>query len=520
MSLALSCFATDAFAASAASPFTWGHAAYTYGPLHCKSEACDVVPSCNHAHWAKDIAAFNNATAQTNDDLNIVYAYGGDIEFWPNKTAPDACWATASDDLNQCNVSVYYDPNNKHSAEFYKQADGVNSIVALLDSRMDGWDQIETYNDFDHCKFGDFYPNLVNLSDFALDRLAEDTAKLYCVDDTVDGMQVDLEPYKEPFKVNLGKFIHQMGVHLADENSTNGCRSKIHPHGRTVSYFTFAHNHQEHGGAPLPDPLQKTVAADPSWPFYGKLGENGYFVFSLYDLFPKTADGGFMYNSPQEFGDRMRAEIPFIRATLGPTTHFTLAIPFGASCHEYEKYAPMTGDGCGPACVPQVNSGAVMADYVKEIFAVLTDPAVTKATGGLFCMKDGAATGEGSNFLGLSWWSFSYQMTYPPMKWFDNEFLPGQPPQAALDVVRTNLPLLSDGKTTCIAAETCATVGEKKEGCGCVASTECDGEFVCHRALCTAPVNTVDKVYDFMVKDGKFWNQAKGDHFYLGENKN
>lgn len=441
------------------------------------------------------------------------YAYGGDIEFWPNKTSPDACWATASDDLNKCNVSVYYDNNNKKAAQVYQQAAGVTSIVALLDSRMDGWDQITTYNNFDGCKFGDFYPNLVNLSDFALDRLAEDTAKLYCTDDTVDGMQVDLEPYKMPYKINLGKFIQAMGNHLKDENSTSGCRTAKHPHGRTVSYFTFAHNHQQKGGAPLPDPLQPTVDADPSWPFYGKLGTNGYFVFSLYDLFPKTEDGGFMYNSPLEFGQRMRAEIPFIRTSLGPDTHFTLAIPFGASCHEYEKYIPMKGDGCGPACEAQINPSATMADYVKEIFAVLTDPAVTTATGGLFCMKDGAATGKGSNFLGLSWWSFSYQMTYPPMKWFDNEFLPGTPPQDALEVVRTNLPLLSDGKTTCVAEELCAIADAKKDGCRCAEASECDGVSICHNTVCTHPDNTVGKVYDFMLRDGKFWNQAKGEHF-------
>ena len=442
-----------------------------------------------------------------------MYAYGGDIEFWPNKTAPDACWATASDDLNKCNVSVYYDNNNKKAAEVYAQASGVTSIVALLDSRMDGWDQITTYNNFDGCKFGDFYPNLVNLSDFAITRLAEDTAKLYCTDDTVDGMQVDLEPYKLPYKISLGKFIQAMGVSLMDTAGITGCKTAKHPHGRTVSYFTFAHNHQQKGGAPLPDPLQPTVDADPSWPFYDKLGANGYFVFSLYDLFPKIEDGGFMYNSPKEFGDRMRAEIPFIRTAIGASAKFTLAIPFGASCHEYEKYIPMKGDGCGPACEAQINTASTMADYVKEIFAVLTDPAVTTATGGLFCMKDGAATGIGSQFLGLSWWSFSYQMTYPPMKWFDNEFLPGTPPMDALDVVRTNLPRLSDGKTTCVAEELCANAAAKGNGCLCETTSECGGDSVCYYKVCTAPALAEPIVHDFMLRDGKFWNQAKGEHF-------
>jgi hypothetical protein len=65
-------FSSLAFAASPASPFTWGHAAYTYGPLHCTSKACDVVPSCNRAHWAQNISDFNTAAPGTDNDINIV----------------------------------------------------------------------------------------------------------------------------------------------------------------------------------------------------------------------------------------------------------------------------------------------------------------------------------------------------------------------------------------------------------------------------------------------------------------
>ena len=50
---------------------------------------------------------------------------------------------------------------------------------------MDGWQQIKAYNTFDGCKFGDFYPDLRNLSSFAVDRLAKDTAKLYCAQDII-----------------------------------------------------------------------------------------------------------------------------------------------------------------------------------------------------------------------------------------------------------------------------------------------------------------------------------------------
>jgi hypothetical protein len=165
----------------------------------------------------------------------------------------------------------------------------------------------------------------------------------------------------------------------------------------------------------------------------------GYYVFSGYDLFPKKADGGFMFNTPSEFADRLRREIKYFRKVVGTTKKFVLALPMGASCHEYEHYVPMSGVGCGPAC-RKIASNFTMDQYVQKAFDVLLDPETTKSTDGLFCLKDGE-----SQFLGIAWWSFSHQMTYPPMKWFDNEFLPAQPPPKALDVARKNIPLLENG---------------------------------------------------------------------------
>ena len=66
-----SAISSAAIAASPASPFTWGHAAYTYGPLHCTPKACDVVPSCNRAHWAQNISDFNTAAPGTTNDINM-----------------------------------------------------------------------------------------------------------------------------------------------------------------------------------------------------------------------------------------------------------------------------------------------------------------------------------------------------------------------------------------------------------------------------------------------------------------
>jgi len=91
--------------------FTYGHAAYTYGPLHCTGNPCDVVPSCNKAHWAKDIEAFNKDTNISNASISTIYSYGGDVEFWPNKNSPQACHAPAKE--GTCNYTSYYDQNNE-----------------------------------------------------------------------------------------------------------------------------------------------------------------------------------------------------------------------------------------------------------------------------------------------------------------------------------------------------------------------------------------------------------------------
>jgi|EP00947_MAST-08B_sp_MAST-8B-sp1_P006531 hypothetical protein len=440
-------------------PFSYGHGVFTYGPLHCTPRACDVVPSCNRAHWATNIEAYNKQ-ADPASQFSNVYTYGGDIEFWAQKGHDGACHAPASMDKNQCNISIFYDPQNAAAAEVYRNTTGVKSTMALIDSRMDGWEQIKTYNNFDGCKFGDFYPNLVNLTDAGLVRLANETAKLYCAQDIIDGVQVDLEPYKEPYRTNLQKYVTAVAKNFYDEDKEFGCRNDNHPNGRTVAYFTFAHNHK-------PD-------------FTTGLGPNGYYVFSGYDLFPKTGDGGFMYNSPDEFADRLRTEISYIRPVIGDTGHFTLALPLGASCHEYEQYVPMKGDGCGPACEPLTNT-ARMHEYAQKAFDVLLDANTTKATNGLFCLEDGK-----SQFLGITWWSYSYQMTYPPMKWFDNEFLPGQPPPAALQVSADNLKKLSDGKTTCVSGPAptgCTAAGGRPNGCDCEHSWDCKSEW-CEDATC------------------------------------
>merc|ERR1712216_656783 len=390
-------------------PFHYGHAAYTYGPLHCTGSPCDVVPSCNQAHWAKDISAFNNDKSISDASISTVYSYGGDVEFWPKKEDPQACWEPAKD---TCNYTSYYDPVNEKAADTYSKVDGVGQIVALLDARLDGWNMIEQYNNNDACNFGDFYPNLNNLTTVQLGKLAKQTSQLFCKDSTLNGIQIDLEPYQDPYKESLETFIKAMVTEMEDETGENGCKDAAHPKGRTTSYFTFAHR-------------TRTSFTDEI------MGNNGYYVFSGYDLKPKNL--AFEYNNVTEFGNNLRSEIPEIKRVMtNPNAKFTLGVPIAASCHEYEHYVPMHGDGCGPAC-QAFDSGVKMADYVAELFKVLTE---NNNNNGLFDLK------EGGQFLGLSFWVWTYDMTYPPMKWFNNLFLPATPSTAVLKILKQELPKL------------------------------------------------------------------------------
>merc|ERR1712010_359527 len=139
------------------------------------------------------------------------------------------------------------------------------------------------------------------------------------------GIQIDLEPYQDPYKESLETFIKAMVTEMEDETGENGCKDAVHPKGRTTSYFTFAHRTRTSFTKEL-------------------MGNNGYYVFSGYDLKPKNL--AFEYNNVTEFGINLEEELGYIRKAIGPNGKFTLALPIAASCHEYEQYIPMHGDGC------------------------------------------------------------------------------------------------------------------------------------------------------------------------------
>merc|ERR1711906_68672 len=171
---------------------------------------------------------------------------------------------------------------------------------------------------------------------------------------------------------SLEAFVTALATNMKDDSGANGCKNAAHPFGRTTSYFTFAH--------------------------------------------------------------RMRPT--FYNESMGPNGNFTIALPISASCHEYEQYIPMHGDGCGPACqIYDANAdlGIEMYMYVQAWMDILTDA----KWGDLFKIK------EGGQFIGLSFWVWTYDMTYPPMKWFNNVFLPPTPSDKTLQILKRGLPKLN-----------------------------------------------------------------------------
>merc|ERR1711904_590779 len=136
--------------------------------------------------------------------------------------------------------------------------------------------------------------------------------------------------YQDPYKEKLETFLGAMSKEMKDDSGANGCKNARHPKGRTTSYFTFAHRTRDTF-------VEQAVQHN----------ENFYFVFSGYDLRPKSDD--FEYNNVTEFRNNLEWEINGggpevpqrkynIRTVMknsGSPVKFTLALPIAASCHEY-----------------------------------------------------------------------------------------------------------------------------------------------------------------------------------------
>jgi len=218
------------------------------------------------AMWAPDISSFN----QGNKDhpISVVYSYGGDMEYYPDSNPP---------------YETYFAAANQQAATTYKQTQGVEHVICVVDGRMDGGE--------------DWSPDLSKLTVQQVYQWADITAEVYCSFPQVAGIQVDLEPFAPPYQANTIEFLRRLSQNLRTKEMN--CVNDMYPNGRSVSMFLMA------------------KAATPQ--VFQALGPNGYVIISGYDLGP---GGAGVPHSPQDYGDALVWQIQQVVKSAGNTGFF------------------------------------------------------------------------------------------------------------------------------------------------------------------------------------------------------
>lgn len=322
--------------------------------LPCTLFAAGVLPSRGNAAWVYDvtggasgmwadqIGAYNELASPC-AVLNTVFSYGGDMEWYAD------------------GGQTYFDEQSQEAAAAYGSLPGVEHLVAVVDGRMDGGE--------------DWSPDLSTLTTAQVQQWADTTAQIYCSFDTVDGLQIDLEPMTGKYLPNLLVFLERLGQNLA--SSERHCVDDKHPDGRTLTTFGFA----------------AAVTAD----VWKALGPNGYFTVSGYDL-ATTAPG--VPNTVEEYTSKLTTALGEILELANANNgSFIVGIPGAASTHEFANYT--TADGAVTQGYPQIQ-------YVEAAVGALQ-----------------ATVGSSPLYLGAALWGFSSEMAYPPHS--KNLFTPGTP---------------------------------------------------------------------------------------------
>jgi hypothetical protein len=234
--------------------------------------------------WSAAIGKFNSDAKQP---INTVWSYGGDMEYYPQSAQPYNSYFPAA--------------SQKEAATYRNKTAGVKYIGAVLDGRMDGG---QSYS-----------PDLSKLTMTQINAWADVTAETYCSFDTVDGIQLDLEPSAGKYYANLVVFISRLSENLRSKE--RNCVSVTHPEGRSLSTFTLAEN------------------ITPA--LWTALGPNGYLVISGYDL--SSAPAG-TPSTVNEYTTALGKSIDAVVKSVGATNgSFFIGIPAAASCHEFEVCA-------------------------------------------------------------------------------------------------------------------------------------------------------------------------------------
>jgi hypothetical protein len=297
------------------------------------------------AMWADAIAAFNELPGARAHNVSLVFSYGGDMEYYP--ASPDP-------------YQTYFPAENQQAALAYGRVAGVQHVVLVVDGRMDGGE--------------DYSPDLSKLSAAQLKEWADVTADLYCSFESVDGIQLDLEPFAPPYAANFLVFLAALAADL--RSPERNCVSPAHPAGRSISTFMFA----------------ESVTPE----VWRALGPSGYLSVSGYDL--SSAPAG-VTDPPASYAAKLAASLAFVAASAKANNgSWLVGIPAAASAHEFETFTFENGT---------VIAGSPQVEYARAALAELA--------------KVAGAPG----YLGPALWGFASEMAYPPHS--HNLFEPSMP---------------------------------------------------------------------------------------------
>ena len=333
-----------------------------------------------------------------------VYSYGGDIEMYcrgsgESKTSDPCIKANGfkSDKGLEDGFVVTFPGEDKDqhvglkSLEAYLNIPKVAQNILIIDGRVDNkkegvYDYLDYFN---------------ALEKDEAEAFADKVSKNICRNDSVDGLQFDVEPFsftgeggsvsgsgQKYFYYQIAKNFAGWNGNVNDNTGVNpnltndplGCVNANHPNGRFFSIFTFAKSIT---------PDVKTMLTQ-----YG----NGCVMDSLYDLGPLP---GGQLNSVDDFKKYAAQEIKDMQALNVP---YQFAIPAAASAHEFETKAGQVAAGAGN-----------QIEYIKAVMELI---------------KPEALKIQDPNFKGIGVWSYNQKMY-----WHGDEYTPASPSDTTMSYI-------------------------------------------------------------------------------------
>jgi hypothetical protein len=340
--------------------------------------------------WAQSIAGYN-AGAGANNKITQIYSYGTDIEAYADKgTVDEGTYYDGSNKDNGIWDTAAYWAALDQGPQLAKSSAPAVSISPIIDGTT-----------------GDF--NLDSISPTQDSAFADEIADEVCADDNLSGIQFDYEPFNAQ---SAGQQAFYTEINTDFDSATYGCVDAAHPNGRYFSVFGF-------GSALATNGTEiKTM-----------LGNDGYFIASLYDL--GTNGAGIQNGTGSGPND-----YPALVQTAVNTTAwyadqnnipYAFGIPAAASDHEFVN---CFGSPCTMAADDGTDSNG-MLDYTKAAVAAI----------------DSVVNNTDSLFVGTDIWDFGVwtgvnrpNNLYTRASGTSFDVQPASAPTAVLQWLQSNLP--------------------------------------------------------------------------------